>query len=305
MTSNVAILLCTYNGADFLQEQLDSFANQSCTDHHLFVYDDCSTDKTAALIAEYKKGHKASWIQNPKHLGFCKNFLNAISSTPDNFEFYSLSDQDDIWCKNKLDKAIKYLENIPEQTPALYCSRTTLIDNFGNHIGLSALFSKTPSFKNALVQSLAGGNTMVFNKAARDILAKATQDIEILSHDWFIYQLISGVGGKIYYDHEPEILYRQHESNLVGSNNGFFARLSRAKSFFWGSFKRWNDSNLKALEKSVDLLTEENQKTFYYFSRARSRSMFFRLWGFFKAGIYRQTLLDNIALIVGGILNKI
>ncbi|MDA9163690.1 glycosyltransferase family 2 protein [Rickettsiaceae bacterium] len=305
MTSNIAILMCTYNGDKFLKEQLDSFASQSYKDHHLFVYDDHSTDKTEELVAEYKKHNKATWCRNQVQLGCCKNFLNSLVATPDNFEFYSLADQDDIWLENKLSRAIEYLKNVPEGVPALYGSMSIITDNQGNRTGLSPLFAKLPSFKNALVQSIAGGNTMVFNKAARDIIAKAVMDVDVFSHDWFIYQLISGVGGKIYYDLEPEILYRQHGGNLTGSNNGFFARLSRAKSFLSGSFKGWNDRNLKALEKSVNLLTEENKKTFNIFKRARKRSMLFRLWEFFRSGIYRQTFVDNIALFVGAILNKI
>ncbi len=305
MTSNIAILMCTYNGDKFLKEQLDSFANQSHKGHHLFVYDDHSTDGTEELIAEYKQNNKATWSRNQVQLGCCKNFLNSLIATPDNFEFYSLADQDDIWLENKLSKAVKYLKNIPEGVPALYGSRSIITDNQGNRDGLSPLFAKPPSFKNALVQSLAGGNTMVFNKAARDIIAKAVMDVDVFSHDWFIYQLISGVGGKIYYDLEPEILYRQHVGNLTGSNNGFLARLSRAKSFLSGSFKGWNDRNIEALEKSVDLLTEENRKTFDSFARARKRFMLFRLWGFCRSGIYRQTFVDNIALFVGAILNKI
>ena len=65
-------------------------------------------------------------------MGFARNFLNGIASTPSNLKFYALSDQDDIWLSEKLQRAVSYLDKIESQVPALYCSRTTLTDAAGN-----------------------------------------------------------------------------------------------------------------------------------------------------------------------------
>ncbi|MFK7967657.1 MAG: glycosyltransferase family 2 protein [Rickettsiaceae bacterium] len=305
MTANIAILMCTYNGEKFLQEQLESFANQSFKDWHLFVYDDGSTDNTEDLIKTFKQNHKVSFVSNHLNLGFAKNFLNGIASTDGNFDFYALSDQDDIWLESKLEKALAYLQKIDANIPALYCSRTILVDATGNQIGYSPLFTKKPSFSNALVQSIAGGNTMVFNKAAHDLIIKAGSDINVVSHDWFIYQLIAGAEGFIYYDSSPGLLYRQHGSNIIGANNDFFARLSRLKMLLNNSFRSWNDRNIKILLDNSNILTKDNKSKLNRFIKARESSLFPRVTGFLKCKIYRQTLLGNIALFVGGVLNKI
>lgn len=305
MTINLAILMCTYNGEKFLQEQLDSFANQSFKNWHLFVYDDGSTDNTKELVQAFKQKHKADFISNNPCLGFAKNFLNGIASTEGDFDFYALSDQDDIWLESKLEKAISCLKTVDTNIPALYCSRTILVDATGNKIGHSPLFTKPPSFSNALVQSIAGGNTMVFNKAARDLIKKVGSNIDTVSHDWFIYQLITGVEGFVYYDSNPGLLYRQHGNNLIGANNGFFARLSRLKMLLNNSFKSWNDRNIKILLDNSKLLTKDNKNKLNIFVKARKSFLFSRIMGFLKCKIYRQTLLGNIALFVGGILNKI
>ena len=307
MSATIAILLCTYNGEQFLQEQLDSFAAQEFKNWELFVYDDGSTDNTKAIVKGFKtkNQNKIHFIPNKKKMGFAKNFLNAVRAAPRNFDFYAFSDQDDIWLPFKLERAVEYLTKIDRRVPALYGSRTTLIDNAGNHIGFSTLFQKKPSFGNALVQSLAGGNTMVFNKATKNLIGKAELGADIVSHDWSVYQFVAGAGGDIYYDPHSEILYRQHSNNIIGANNNFFAKLSRVKMLLAGSFKIWNDRNINALLKNSKMLNEESKDTLRRFMIARENSLILRIVGFLRCGIYRQTFYDNVALFIGGILNRI
>ena len=307
MGFDLAIVLCTYNGRRFLQEQLDSFSKQTFKSWSLFVYDDGSTDNTKTLIDNFreKTKEKINFTSNSQNFGYAKNFLNGIDSTPESFDFYALSDQDDIWLKSKLERAVNFLKEIESHVPALYCSRTTLTDSVGNVTGSSPLFCKEPSFNNALIQSIAGGNTMVFNKAARRLISKAEKNLDVVSHDWFIYQLVTGAGGKVYYDQHSEILYRQHDSNLVGANNSLIARLSRLKMLLNASFRAWNDKNINALQKNSKLLTKENKNKLDGFVKFRDSSLIPRVTGFINSGLYRQTFFGNVALFVGGILNKV
>lgn len=163
MNINIAIVLCTYNSAKFLQEQLDSYVEQDFKNWSLFVYDDCSTDSTKDLVEHYKQKHsltnKIEFISNNKQIGFLKNFLNRIRNISNEFDFYALSDHDDIWLKKKLEWAIAYFNNHnhDKNTPILYCSRTQLVTSTGQEIGYSPHFTRQPSFRNALVQSIAGG----------------------------------------------------------------------------------------------------------------------------------------------------
>ncbi len=145
--------------------------------------------------------------------GFCQNFLSLICDSSIKAD---LSDQDDIWHEDKLSRAVKVLSDISYETPALYCSRTKLVNERNIEIGLSPLFRCTPEFRNALVQNIGSGNTMVFNHAARRLMLEVGSGINPVVHDWFLYMVISGCGGVVIYDLGPSLRYRQHAANLIG-----------------------------------------------------------------------------------------
>lgn len=311
--ASIAILLCTYNGSTFLSEQLDSFTHQSLANWQLFVHDDASTDNTCDLIEQYQASvqQKVTLQRNTSSKGFAKNFLSTICTTPnDSADFFALSDQDDIWQKDKLSRAVDYLKTLSPDIPALYCARTETSDAQGQPLSFSPLFSKKPSFKNALVQSIAGGNTMVFNKAAKILITKASGNIDVIGHDWWIYLLITGAGGHVFYDPHPSILYRQHENNLIGDNSHFLARVTRLKLLLNqlllnNRFKKWLDRNIVALNTCRDLLDEQNIQTLNAFIAGRQQSFFKRCCNLYSLDLYRQTFLGNIALMIGIALNKV
>jgi hypothetical protein len=170
---------------------------------------------------------------------------------------------------------------------------------------LSPLFTKPLHFRNALTQSIAGGNTMVFNEAVRRALMRAGPDANAASHDWWIYLLISAVGGKVFYDSEPTVSYRVHPRNVIGSNRSAAAQVLRARMLWQGRFQAWADMNVAALERIESMMTDENRKTFELFRQSRKRSLLPRAYGLMRSGIYRQTLLGNIGLAVATLTGRI
>jgi glycosyltransferase involved in cell wall biosynthesis len=305
--SAVAILLCTHQGQRFLEEQLDSFLNQTHTNWHIWASDDASDDHTKKILLKFQKKigiERLSIIDGP-NIGFCANFLSLACNTDIGADFYAYSDQDDYWKSDKLERAIKFLESVPSSKPALYCTRTELVHEDGKHIGFSPLFTKPANFKNALMQNVGGGNTMVFNEAARLLLIKAGARVQVVTHDWWAYQLISGAGGIVFYDSYPSLFYRQHGNNLVGMNATWAARLKRIKMLWQGRFKEWNSINIEELKKLDNILTPENIKTLDLFEQARSKPLLLRLIQMKKSGVYRQTLLGNLGLIAAAVFGKI
>jgi len=307
-TNRVAVILGHYNGETWLAEQLHSIMNQTHKSFHVFISDDGSQAKLdpAAWDLEQTATAKISLRFRPKTSGFSNNFLNSITCIKETFEYFAFSDQDDVWHNNKLERAICALSKVPSNVPALYCTRTIIVDEHCEKtLGTSPLFSKPPSFANALVQNIGGGNTMVFNKATRDLIVRASANVDVVAHDWWCYQIVSGAGGQVIYDPEPSLFYRQHGNNLVGSNNSWRARLMRIKDLFQGKFRRWNDTNLEALIRNKDLLTKENQATLDGFVAARDASFFRRLALLRRAGIYRQTAFGNMGLVMGVLIKKV
>lgn len=309
-SNNTIVVLGTYNPPIFLDKQLNSILSQADAEINIYISDDCS-DQSSNLENLKKKinSPKISWNRNQENLGFARNFLRSLKELEPEYKFYVFSDQDDIWYEDKVSRAINVLKKIPDDEPALYCSRTAIAnENCDSIIGYSTLFNKKPSFQNALVQSIGGGNTMVFNLAARNLIVQSFENLgnrEIVSHDWWCYQIVSGANGAVHYDPEPRIMYRQHGNNLVGFNNGWFACLIRVKGVLLGKFKRWNDLNCDALQINRTLLTDANQKILDDFISARKSSLFKRLYFFIRSGIYRQTVLGNIGLMVSAIINKV
>ncbi|SDN09658.1 Glycosyl transferase family 2 [Pseudomonas antarctica] len=305
--AKVAVLMCTYNGASYLADQLDSFERQTHSNWVVVVSDDGSADATLSLLENYRRNwgvERLKIVSGPSR-GFAANFLSLTCRDDVDADFFAWSDQDDIWTDDKLEVALAWLQTIPKHIPALYCGRTQLISEVGKALGFSPRFCLPPGFSNALVQSIAGGNTMVFNQAARELLREAGAELNIPAHDWWAYQLVSGVGGAIYYDPEPKMLYRQHSDNLIGSNSGWSARLLRLRMVFQGRFYEWNEQNIRALESMQHRLREEHLATLVRFKAARGQTFFRRVLGIRLAGLYRQTFMGNLGLILATLLKKI
>jgi glycosyltransferase involved in cell wall biosynthesis len=303
----VAILLCTYHGQLYLSEQMDSFAAQSFPNWVVWASDDGSQDDTHAILEACRDqwGDDRLSIHFGPAEGFVANFLSLTCNATIQADYYAYSDQDDIWEADKLQRAVDWFQSLPRDVPALYCSRTRVVDANNREICLSPLFDKPPSFANALMQNVGGGNTMVFNEAARKLLCEAGQDVNVITHDWWSYLVVSGCGGKVFYDAHPTLRYRQHGCNLVGMNSSWHARFIRIRMLWQGRFRDLNDRHINALQRIQHKLTPENQAILDQFSIARNRNILPRLIGLKKSGIYRQTLLGNLGLIAAAIFKKI
>ncbi|MFZ4077015.1 MAG: glycosyltransferase family 2 protein [Legionellaceae bacterium] len=306
LKSNVIIFMGTHDGAPYLKEQLRSLSTQTFTNWELWISDDASTDRTQAIIHEYQQAnpHHPIFFEQGPNRGFAANFLSLACNSKAQATYYAFADQDDIWEADKLKRAIDWLQTAPHDQPALYCSRTQLIDEQGKNIGYSPLFCKAPGFKNALIQNIGGGNTMVFNQATINLLRSAGMDCDIIAHDWWTYMLVTGAGGMVYYDKEPSLRYRQHAVNLIGSNIGWRAKLKRMSLLFQGRFDTWNNVNTQALFINKELLTQENQAILTAFISARQYTSLLRMFKIKQLGLYRQTFLGNLALSLAALCNK-
>jgi glycosyltransferase involved in cell wall biosynthesis len=301
----VAILMATKDGALFLREQLESFAGQTFGNWHLYVSDDGSSDDTMAVLQEFKQSTSASVdIRRGPNKGPSENFLSLACDPLIDADFFAFSDQDDVWFDDKLERAIARLIALGDGSPAFYCSRTLLVDrNNQKVLGTSPLFKRKPSFANALVQSLGGGNTMVFNRSTKRLLEQNRSAAVI--HDWWTYQLVTGAGGVAIYDEKPSLRYRQHGANVIGSNMGWRAQVRRLKMLVEGRFGRWNEVNISALFSAAKQLTDESKKQLSLFDGARRGRLDRRILNLWRSGVYRQTLRGNAALYLAVILAKL
>ena len=306
----VAVLLATYNGAAALRAQLDSFAAQSHPPVLLLVSDDGSRDDSCGIVKGFAGANPQIRVDlgTGPCRGAAQNFLSLLRRVPDDIDIVALSDQDDVWLPDKLRRGVRALSNSGPgtRTCLLYCGRSWECDaDLGNR-RLSRGAKRPASFRHALVQNLAGGNTMMLNRAALDLCRAASPEArKLVVHDWWLYQIITGTGGQVIFDDAPLLLYRQHSGNLIGANRGLEAKKKRLSMLFSGRFRRWNTINIKALTASAHRLTPENRALLEMFARDRDGTLWQRVSMIRRAGLYRQGLQGSLSLYLAALLRRV
>jgi glycosyltransferase involved in cell wall biosynthesis len=296
----VAVLLATYNGEKYLAEQLNSIIYQKEVNIHLYISDDGSSDQTIHIIKSFVKKYpkKIKKIFYSNYKNSAKNFL-SLAKKKLNYKYYAFADQDDVWLQKKLIKAIKKI-NLGYD---LYGGRTINTDKNLNKISYSPKYKYfRPSFNNALIQSFAGGNTMVFSHKIYKLLEKTDLKKKIPAHDWWTYLVTTYCGKKVYYDTVPYVLYRQHENNVNGHNLGLINQTIRLFRALKGEFKKWIDYNLILLDDYNKYGIEKNKiliKKFYYLRKKNLKSLFK------KIEIYRKGPLQQLKVKLGLFLKKV
>lgn len=106
----VSVVMATYNGMNFLEEQLESIRKQTYSAEEVVIFDDCSTDGTYRYIENYIARNRLNWklYQNQNNLGWQRNFMQGLEKTSNELIFFS--DQDDIWHPSKIETMIKYMQ---------------------------------------------------------------------------------------------------------------------------------------------------------------------------------------------------
>lgn len=214
---NVCVLMSTYNGEKYLQEQIDSIINQQGVNVMLLVRDDGSTDSTVDILERYKQDGILDWYSG-KNLRSARSFLDLIYRAPE-CEYYAFSDQDDYWMPEKLHVAVERLGETDAGRSALYCSKTKLVDEKLQPIMQTEKHEfRALGMPSAFIINNAPGCTMVFNRylleRLRDYYPK-----NIGMHDSWAYKICVVTGNQIIADKNAYICYRQHGNNVLGGMN--------------------------------------------------------------------------------------
>lgn len=251
----IQVLMSTYNGQKYIDEQISSIFNQSEVDVSLLVRDDGSKDGTKAILEAYQQQNKLEWYTG-ENLRPARSFLHLLNHAG-KADYYAFSDQDDYWMPDKLCSAIEKL-NVAKDEPALYFCQTQLADSSLNKIDTPRIHPLL-TFGESLVYQFVGGCTMVMNHKLRNIICRYSP-VFIPMHDVWVYIVALAVGAKVFFDAEPHILYRQHGGNVVGQ--GFDWRIAwkrRIKRIVQAQHIRYNLAK-EVQQGFSDLMTEENRK---------------------------------------------
>ena len=218
----VEVLLATFNGELYLSEFLDSLLNQQGVRIHLRVSDDGSTDGTLNIIDSYKNKFASCEIYSGPKKDPSANFFSLIEQAT--YDFVALADQDDIWLPSHLISSIKRLAVTPDMPLMTYSA----VMEFGENLKTESIWpNRFPGedIRTILTENLARGCTFVLNSKAINLIKFQQPENEIM-HDWWILLLIYS-SGKVSWSTIPEVRYRIHENNAVGSKPVFSVRLKR------------------------------------------------------------------------------
>jgi glycosyltransferase involved in cell wall biosynthesis len=240
----ISIAMCTYNGAEFLRAQLESIAGQSRRPDEIVICDDASTDETESVIKDFIGSSRVSIFlhSNEKNLGAVRNFEKTIRLCTG--DVIVLSDQDDVWRKDKLQLIETAFETNPKA--GLVFSDAEIVDEKLNpsgrrmwdQVGFDAHKRKLVAHGRALEVLITGwtvtGATMAFRSEYKNLALPIPTNLQMI-HDGWIALAVAAVADVATID-DALIKYRQHERQQIGAP----ARLPKAPQTTLESLKRRN-----------------------------------------------------------------
>jgi rhamnosyltransferase len=277
MKNKVLVLLASYNGKNYIREQLNSILSQNNVDVNIYIFDDCSTDNSFIDLLQVED-KRVFLIKNSEQTGSAaKNFLNSLQSlvtadTLSKFDYVSFADQDDIWLPNKLYRAVSKIE---QENVHLYCSNLTIWNEGTNEKKLLQKSQKQKKF-DYLFEGASAGCTYVFTTEFAIKLINNYSQIDLsswkyFSHDWYTYFFARVNKFMVHIDDQSFIFYRIHDNNVHGQLNlnnldSIFKRIQLVKS-------GWYFNHLNNYKKLISSNSEE-----YYIYQMYCQNIFTRIF---------------------------
>lgn len=310
----IAICLSTYNGSDYLSEQLRSLENQSYDHSDIIIVarDDGSKDRSYQILQEFAKNTSAhvEIMTDRTNLGVKKSFEFLMNHVLDMGSAYILfCDQDDVWDRKKVAKTLakmKYMERTYPDQPILIHSDLSVVDRELNlrHRSFWAYQNIDPakdSINRLIFHNTVTGCTTMINRT----LAEKVRVIpaEVIMHDWWI-AMVASVFGHISHIDEPLMYYRQHGNNDTGAKKYglryfLIALFSKIKSRQYSSkLEKYILQASKFLEIYRDELSHEHIEMLEAVSKLNETNWFQRRTTLIKYRIFKNGLIRNIGLMV-------
>ena len=266
----ISIVMTVYNGEEkHLRQQIDSFLNQTLLPDEIIICDDCSSDKTIKILKEYKKNNlvKIKLFMNKYNLGFTKNFEKAISKSTGDIIF--LSDQDDVWYKNKIETVIKKFKSNP--TVNLIIHDAHLVGENLKKTNISAISQVFSGFGNTDV--FVTGALTSFNKKLIKYFLPFPKNL--LGHDGFIHFMSQNLGTRLVINNKLQMI-RRHKKNTSDWVASSLKRINKfdvfKKQFFSKRIKNYND-RLEQVKRMIDVINKLKFEDHVFATETLSKSL--------------------------------
>lgn len=308
---SLTILLATYNGAQHLPAQLDSLLAQTCADWRLMARDDCSTDATPAILADYQARFpdRISIVPGDgRNLGPCGNFAALMAAAAS--DYFMFCDQDDVWLPEKIERtlaAMRELEGSHGSGKPLLVHTDLAVTDERLTVVEPSLWryqhtdpAHSTRLNRLLVQNYATGCTMLFNRAARDLALPIPT--AAMMHDWWL-ALVTAAFGQVGFVDTPLVLYRQHGLNDIGAQ-GFtpadvvrrFTRFGEARAII----RQVLAQGAAFHDRYREQLSPAQREMLSVYARLGECNGLLRRWYLLKYRFFYTGLLRNLGRLVIG-----
>ncbi|MBP1568048.1 MAG: glycosyltransferase family 2 protein [Oscillospiraceae bacterium] len=304
----INIVLSSYNGEKYIEEQIESIFDSEYQEFRLFVFDDCSTDNTAGIVKELAGQYRDRLflIENASNKGFCRNFLEGLMYTARSMpaDYYAFCDQDDVWLENRLTVCMKRMKELEHQysedVPLLLFTDAVLTDGDLDSLGTTFFKAgrrntRNMSFGRLLMENRCPGCTSFMNAALVEMLRGF--DVRIRYHDWWV-TLIAAAFGHVDCIDIPTILYRQHGSNEVGQSDfGSYVKSRSHNAVDTRKRLRQTIAQASAFYRFFGRrLSQENKRILREFIAIGTAKGFEKRRLILKNGFYKSGILRNLGL---------
>lgn len=298
----IDILLATYNGEKYLKEQIDSILNQTYKNINLIISDDASKDGTREILKEYEeKDKRIKVFYQENNLGYVKNFEFLLKQVQSNV--FMLSDQDDFWMPQKVEKTYEALKNNDADLAfgdleVVDQNLNTIYPSFNDFMKLSRKIKKyINSYKLNYLYCCVTGCTVMLKKKWISKIIPIPKDSKHLIHDHWIGIIVGVNNGKSVYIPEKYIKYRQHGDNQIGTEkiSHKFKKLEQVRELFINVKLGVFGTYVKNEERFPEDLRKLNREAYEYFEMLEKKKNFnFRKWGVFHELYKTETFMYYI-----------
>lgn len=311
----IDILLATYNGEKYLKEQIDSILSQTYKNFRLIISDDCSKDKTREILKQYEeKDNRIIVYYQEKNLGYVKNFEFLLTKVEN--EIYALSDQDDVWLPEKIEKSYNKMK---ESGADLVFTDLEVVDenlkiicpSYNDHMLLTRKIEKyKKNYRMQYMYNCITGCTLISKKKFLKEILPIPTNSKYLIHDSWIGLVIS-LYGKIEYLNEKTIKYRQHGNNQVGIGkvSHQFRKLEDVRKLFIDVKMQIFTTYVNKKEIFPENIQKQNKKALEYFKMLQNKKYVnFKGWNIFHKLYKTETFsyyIQNFMIINMPLIIKI
>lgn len=233
---SVSVLLSSYNGEKYIEDQIRSIMAQKDVQVKLYIRDDCSKDNTVAVVKQLmREFDNIVLFEGKSNLNYSKSFLTLLNISGES-DYYSFADQDDVWNCNKLAMAIRTIKH-SEQELCLYASALDVVDEHLNPIQIKNYKKRKLTFGSFWNRFGLAGCTMVFPLSLKQKCLNYTKKIVEnfpynYGHDGWLVLLCLALGGKVLIDKNAYIKYRRHRDAVTLINKNVLTRLREELTSF-------------------------------------------------------------------------